>query len=203
MSARFTFTFSGINHLISSSDKNQDRDFIMDYLCKSNRLFMSLSELEPIYDMDRKQITKIIYNMLKKGWMRSVNESEQKINDSFTDFSLLNQLTTLSESNSAMLVDMSGLIIAATGFTEVDRNYLAASGTALISINNAAQERNAELCNSSPWLLKMNWGEIKIMTQIVNIGSKKMVLITGGHSDLDNYAFIQLIAMLSRRYVSG
>lgn len=203
MSARFNFTHAGINHLISSSEINQDRDFILNFLLKSNSTSMSLSELKLIYDMDRKQLTKIILSMLKKGWVSSMNANEENNNKSFLKFSLLSQLNKLTASNSAMLVDMSGLVIASTGFTSIDKNYLAASATALISINDAAQLRNKDLCNSSPWMLNIHWGKLKVMTQIVHIGSKKFVLIIGDHSELDTHALIQLIAMLARRYING
>lgn len=203
MSARFNFTLAGINHLISSSEKNQDREFILHFLCKSNNTCMSLSELELVYDIDRKQLTKNIYYMLKKGWMSSVNESEENNNELFLKFSLLSQLTNISASNSAMLVDIRGLIIASTGFKEIDKDYLAASATALVSINSTAQLRNNHLSNSSPWILNMHWGKSKVTTQIICIGSKKFVLIIGDHSELDTDALIQLIAMLARRYING
>ena len=203
MSAQFNFTPAGINYLIFSSEKNKDREFIMHFLCKSNSTYMSLSELELIYNMDRKQLTKTIYYMLKKGWMNSINESEKNSNELFLKFSLLSQLIDISASNSAMLVDMSGLIIASTGFKEIDKDYLAASATSLISINNTAQLRNNYLSNSSPWMINMHWGKLKVTTQIICIGSKKFVLITGDHSELDNDVLIQLIAMLAKRYING
>ncbi|MDH5424921.1 MAG: hypothetical protein OEY29_08015 [Gammaproteobacteria bacterium] len=205
MSARFTFTQSGIDHFISSPEKNEDRDFILDYLRKSHCISMSVSELDNTIDMDKKQITKKIYHMLKHGWMSSINESENKSSDSevFENFSLDTQLAELSISHSAMLVDMSGLIIASSGFSTIDCDYLAASATALALINDITQSRNKELCNNTPWSLNMNWGELKVMTQLVCIGPLKFVLITGDHSDLNVQALIKLIAMLARRYISG
>lgn len=203
MPAHFKLNYSGLNYLISSSEACQNRNFILQLLRHNIYSSASMSELASVCDMDKKQITKTVYQMLKQGWLSSIDETEGEqpaimktiIKNGFTA-----HLSKLSSTGSVMLVGMNGLVISTTGFSGIQTSYLAASATSLILINETAQKRNIELCNDSPWSLGLKWGKLEVMAQLICVGSVKFILVIGGYPVLDNNAFFQLIAMLSRRY---
>lgn len=200
MPAHFKLNYSGLNYLIASSDDCQNRAFLLSLLRHNNFASVSLSQLESICGMEKKQISIMLYAMLKNGWLSSVDEPDDT-QPAIYDFDLQKQLYNLSSTGSALLADMDGLIIAATGFSEVNISYLAASATGLLRINEAAKKRNNELCNGTPWALRLQWGKMETMVQLVCIGPLKFALIIDDEPQLNSSAFFQLIAMLAKRYI--
>lgn len=200
MSAHFKLNFSGLNYLISSSEVCQDRDFLLNILCNYCHSPVSLSSLQLISDMDRKEITKTLYRLLKKGWL----SSSEQITESKSDFDRYNfsgHLSELSSTGSAILSDMNGLTISSVGFSEKTVTYLTAYTTNLLKISDAAKKRHTELSNETPWSLDLKWGELNVMVQLIAIGSTHFALIVGGEPKFDNQAFFQLITILAKRYL--
>jgi len=150
--------------------------------------------------MEKKQISIVLYTMLRNGWLSSIDESDD-VQPAVYNFDLQKQLYELSSTGSAVLVDMNGLIIAATGFSEINISYLAANATGLLRINEAVKKRNNELCNGTPWAIRLQWGKMKAMVQMVCIGRLRFALIIDDEPQLNNRAFFQLIAMLAKRYI--
>jgi len=203
MPAHFKLNYSGLNYLISSSEACLSRNFILHLLRHNIYSSASMSQLESVCGMDKKRLTKTVYQMLKQGWLSSVDEIEgdqPAIMKTIIKNGFTKQLSKLSLTDSAMLVDMNGLVISKTGFSGIQTSYLAASATSLILINETAQKRNKELCNDSPWSLDLKWGRLEVTAQLICLGSLKFILVIGGNPVLDNNAFFQLIAMLTRRY---
>ncbi len=200
MSAHFKLNYSGLNYLISSPDSCQDRNFLFNLLCHCSYSSTSLSSLQLISNMDRKELTKTLYRLLKKGWLSSSEQiNESKVHIEEYDFS--SYLPDLSSTGSVILADMSGLIVSSAGFPEDKIAYLAASATSLLKINEAAKSRNLELCNGAPWTLNLTWGDLNVMIQPIAIGSVQFALIVGGCPQFNNQSFYQLIAILARRYI--
>lgn len=200
MAAHFKLNYSGLNYLISSPEDCQDRSFLINLVSHYSHASVSLSSLQLISKMDRKELTKTLYRLLKKGWLSS-SEYTDETQSEIDEYDFSNCLPELSSTGSVILADMNGLTISSVGFSEELIAYLTASATSLLKINDAAKTRNSELCNDTPWSLDLKWGELNAMVQPIAIGPTQFSLIVGGEPKLDNQAYYQLIAILARRYI--
>lgn len=202
MSAYFSINQSGLHYLISSAAPCADRSFLLRLLASGYDRPASIDQLNSWSGEERKQVAQRIYGMLKRGWLQAVEQHSDTVNE--TNFrGFLQQLPELSSSGEVLLADAQGLVIRYCGFPEDRVNDLAASAARLLSVNEAARQRNMDLYDGRPWPLVMHWGRLQAIAQLINLGPLKFVLIVGGNPQLENRAFPGLLGQLARRYVCG
>jgi hypothetical protein len=200
MSAYFSINQSGLHYLISAPASCADRSFLLRLLASGDHRYASIEQLNAMCEEERKQVAQRVYGLLKRGWLQAVDKDTGIETD---HHGFLQQLPELSSSGEVLLADAQGLVISSCGFARERISDLAASAARLLSVNEAARQRNMDLYNGRPWPLAMHWGELQVMAQMINLGTLKFVLVVGGDAQLENRAFSALLGQLAGRYACG
>ena len=202
MSAYFRLNQRGLDYLVSSPDSCSSREFLFCLLLHAGDKPASIDQLMSWTDKSQKQMVQMVYQLLKQGWLSTIDAVEEPA-ASAKHVALNEHLPGLSSSGQVVLADLQGLVIASSGFARDKIDYLAASASRLLSINEVARQRNMDLYNGQPWRITMHWGSIQAITQFINLGPLKFVLIIGGEPQMDKPCFLNLLGLLARRYVRG
>lgn len=199
MTTQFKLSYQGLNYLTASPDINEDRAFLLGLLRNGNYASTSLSQLETVTRVEKATLVRQVHNALKHGWLIS-NDDPNISDNSSANLSISHNLYMLSSTGSALIADLNGFIIDSSGFTDIDSEYLSASATNLIRINELAKTRNPNLTSDAPWKTGIQWGKQVVMMQRIYLHTLHLSLVIGGKHQLNNIAYFNLLAGLVQRY---
>lgn len=201
MTAYYKLNYTGLSYLITSPEKNPERDLILNILRQNNQAVVSISQLEESSGMASQKIHEIIKSFSAKDFISKV--AEQNIDTEQGAYkNLVEKIQVLASGGSLMLVDKNGLVIAEDGFVGIRKDFLAANAAHHVLKNEATKINSSESNGNNPWGVTIKWGSRKVLVQILYVGKKKFILVVDVAARLSKQGLILLVAFLARRYTS-
>ena len=200
MSDCYKLTYAGLVFAISSSQAEQKRIMLLHTLAHTGSERLSIDQLSAFPGMDQRQLD----SLLDGGFLSRVNDEQaidyKKISQP-DDF--VAQLETLSVNGKVILADAHGLILASSGYSGSDSEYIAAIATNLVRISEQAKVRIKNQTEKQLWTTGLSWGRFRALCMSLYIGHKQYILVVGGLPDLEKKEFFDIVSFLVRRYGNG
>ena len=204
MDKKYKVTYSGLVFAISSSDYVSQRLQLLKLLSSSGCGPVSVDKISNCLGMADDTVEQVVENLLAKDFLQLDEMSELSGQNTINDlggFQLL--LETLSINGKAILADAHGLLIASSGYSKSDSEYIASIATNLVAISEQAKLRVKNPIDKNLWNTGLSWGTFRALCVSIFIGTHQYILVVGGLPNLEGDEFLDVIGFLVRRYGCG
>lgn len=201
-SAQYSLNRSGLDHLISAPSMDEQERFLFSLLSSRGEQPATIEQFVQWTGMSRSQVAATVYKLLRQGWLDNV-EGDKPGDASLSTQQLSEHLSRLSSRAEVILADRRGLVIASSGFDRQAIDHLAATAARLLTFTEATRAANPWMCQGRPWFLRMDCGNSELHIHMVKLNRVDFVFVVGGLPQLDNSAYVNLLARLARRYGNG
>lgn len=201
---KYKLTYNGLVFAISSADYISQRLQLFKLLAYFGCTSFSTEQISNCLGVSPDAVGQFVENLISKGFIKTDELSESV--DQITlkcpeEFQAL--LETLSINGKAILADAHGLIIASSGYSKSDSDYIAAIATNLVAISEQAKARTKNPIDKSLWNTGLSWGAFRALCVSIYVGAHQYILVVGGLPNLEGDEFLDTVGFLVRRYGCG
>ncbi len=196
-------TPAGAYYAVSNNTEDKTRWFLLNLL--SQPASQSLSEdflVESSKSKNIQEAMELLYRAQGLGWVQG--EEEQREGPiGILEEALPAILGKLSSSRKVLLVDDQGLFLSAHGFSYELSEELSALSADLSSLYQRHERllRNNININTSAWSLVNSNGDSQLGIWPLYVGEYQFNLVLSGIPQFNQQAFVDLIWILSKRYL--
>lgn len=200
----YRLTYTGLASAISSSRSKDERLVLLHILAGNGQGDMSTEQLCLISGLAGDKVESLINSLLAEGSLSRNSAHELADHSALTGPSeLITQLEALSVNGKIILADAHGLIIASSGYSQTDSEYISAIATNLVQVSERAKARIKNRKENTLWYTGLSWGDLRGLCLSIYIGSKQYILVVGGIPSLEKPEFFNIVGFLVRRYGYG
>jgi hypothetical protein len=203
ISAYLVPTAAGARFAVAAARQDARRTILLGLLRGAASRPVPLTRLAELAGMpDRKAVGGLLFKMQRAGWLSGDVEPMRLPRAPLAE-ALPALLAALAPCGRAVLAAHDGLCVAWTGFERTAADRLAAVSAGLFPIARNFEERHDAETGAPPasWTLCDTEREARLTIRPLYIGPRPFHLALAGGPDTDDDAFVQLIALLSRRYL--
>ncbi|MCW8854422.1 MAG: roadblock/LC7 domain-containing protein [Gammaproteobacteria bacterium] len=204
MNKQYKLTYNGLVFAIASSDYVSQRLQLFKLLAHFGHAAATVDQISSCLGVSVDSAGQFVENLINSGFIQldeSPESIDQKNIDAPNEFEML--LEALSINGKAILADAHGLIIAASGYSKSDSDYIAAIATNLVAISEQAKSRTKNPVDKHLWNTGLSWGAFRALCVSVHIGTRQYILVVGGLPNLEGDEFLDAVGFLVRRYGCG
>lgn len=196
-------TAAGAYYAVSSNSEDKTRWFLLSLLSQASSQAMSEEFLvEATKSKDLQEAMELLYRAQGLGWVQG-EEAPREGPVGILEEALPAILGQLSSSRKVLLVDNQGLFLSAHGFSYELSEELSALSADLSSLYQRHERllRNNININSSAWALVNSNGDSQLGIWPLYVGEYQFNLVLSGIPQFNQQAFVDLIWILSKRYL--
>lgn len=197
----YKLTYSGLVSAISSSINEPARLLMLHILAYANRDRLMSEQLSRYIEKSGSQLESLMTSLIEDKYLtltHSEDVPDQELIVSPEMF--ISQLETLSVNGKVILADAHGLILASSGYSASDAEYIAAIARNLVQISEQAKARIKNHTDKKLWSTGLSWGSLRALCLSIYVGRRQYILVVGGLPDLEKAEFFNLVGFLVRRY---
>lgn len=197
-----TPTPAGAFYAVSSNSQDAARQFIFALMADEQSKYMSSEDLLALTDTEHEQdALELIYRVQTLGWIQGEDERREAPRGNMED-ELPALLRALTGGGKALLADQQGFYLATEGFSHETAEELSALTADLASLHQrhaGLLTRNLAI-DSSAWALVDASGNSRLGCWPVYIGGHRFTLVVSGIPQFNQWQFVQLTWLLTKRY---
>ncbi len=196
-------TPAGAFYAVSTKDEDKTRYFLLSLLTQATSQRLDEDFLiRTSGSKNAEEAMELLYRAQGLGWIQG-EEQPREAPVGILEEALPAILGKLSSSRKVLLVDNQGLFISAHGFSYELAEELSALSADLSSLYSRHQRllKNNINIASSAWALVNSHGDSELGIWPLHIGGSQFNLVLMGAPQFNQQAFVELIWILSKRYL--
>ena len=195
-------TPAGAFYAVSGTAQDSARQFIFSLMADEQSKYLSADDLLELTDAETEQdALEMIYRVQTLGWVQGEDTVREAPSGTLED-ELPALLRALTGSGKALLADHQGFYLATEGFSHETAEELSALTADLASLHQRHSGLLAKnlAIDSSAWALVDASGNSRLGCWPMNIGGHRFTLVISGVPQFNQWPFVQLAWMLTKRY---
>ncbi|MCK5697742.1 MAG: hypothetical protein KAI02_06245 [Gammaproteobacteria bacterium] len=206
MAVFFQMTYSGLNSINKRSLPDASQKLLLNIVYTYGQIPFTKEQLFSLLTIDRKIISRLLYNILLSGWLVNVeehdalaiinNNSTNKPQDSLYD--LIDKID--SDKHSIVLSDKQGLVVASSGFSKEQSLSFATQATELAQQYYADNSNQQKIETLFPVFNQIHHQDLIFECRLIQINGIFFVITTLEKTALNETAYFDLMTHLLRRY---